>query len=62
MKLNNSLVEKILVEFLRNETYKIGIKKAERDLHDFSLLVTDRDEFNYLFEQILFYLQNIRTK
>ena len=42
--------------------FKIGIKKAERDLHDFSLLVTDRDEFNYLFEQILFYLQNIRTK
>ncbi|MBS1514027.1 MAG: NAD+ synthase [Bacteroidetes bacterium] len=28
MKLNNQIVEKLLTEFLRNETYKIGIKKA----------------------------------
>jgi len=28
MKLNNEIIEKLLVEFLRNETYKIGIKKA----------------------------------
>lgn len=42
--------------------FKIGIKKLEREFHDFSILVTDRDEIDYLFEQILFYLQNIRTK
>jgi len=28
MKYNNEVVEKLLVDFLRNETYKIGIKKA----------------------------------
>jgi NAD+ synthase len=28
MKLNNQHVEKLLVEFLRNETFRIGIKKA----------------------------------
>lgn len=28
MKLNNIIVEKLLTEFLRNETYKIGLKKA----------------------------------
>lgn len=28
MKLNNSVVEKLLTEFLSNETYKIGLKKA----------------------------------
>ncbi len=28
MKLNNTIVEKLLTEFLRNETYKVGIKKA----------------------------------
>lgn len=42
--------------------FKAGIKKHAYDFYDVSIVVTDKDEISYLFEQILFYLQNIRTK
>lgn len=43
-------------------TFKIGLKRGpERDMYDFSLSVTDRDDMKYLFGQIIFYLQTIRT-
>lgn len=42
--------------------FKIGIKRSEKDLYDFSISVTDRNELMYLFGQIIFYLQTIRSK
>lgn len=43
-------------------TFKVGAKRGETDLYDLSILVTDRDDIKYLFGQILFYLQSIRSK
>lgn len=44
--------------------FKIGLKRSpdEQDLYDFSLSVTERDDMMYLFGQIIFYLQTIRSK
>lgn len=44
--------------------FKIGLKRSreEQDLYDFTLSVTNRDDMMYLFGQIIFYLQTIRTK
>lgn len=43
--------------------FKIGLKRGyERDMYDFSLSVTDKDDMKYLFGQIIFYLQTIRGK
>lgn len=44
--------------------FKIGLKRSasEQDMYDFSLSVTDRDDLMYLFGQIIFYLQTIRSK
>lgn len=42
--------------------FKAGSKGAGPDLYDLSILVTDRDDIQYLFEQILFYLQSIHSK
>lgn len=43
-------------------SFTAGIKQGGTDLYDLSILVTDRDDIKYLFEQILFYLQSIRSK
>lgn len=44
-------------------TFKIGLKRGyEQDMYDFSLSVTDKDNMKYLFGQIIFYLQTIRSK
>jgi len=42
--------------------FKVGLKRKEQDMYDFSLSVTDRDDLMYLFGQIIFYLQTIRSK
>ncbi len=42
--------------------FKTGIKRSEKDLYDFSISVTDRNELMHLFGQIIFYLQTIRSK
>lgn len=42
--------------------FKVGAKQDETDFYDLSIRVTDRDDIKYLFEQILFYLQSIRSK
>jgi len=42
--------------------FKTGIKRGENDMYDFSIAVTDRNELMYLFGQIIFYLQTIRSK
>ena len=42
--------------------FKVGIKRSELDLYDFSISATEKSEISYLFEQILFYLQVIRSK
>jgi len=44
-------------------TFKIGLKREhEQNMYDFSLAVTDRKDMKYLFGQIIFYLQTIRTQ
>lgn len=47
---------------LHPSTFKMGLKRGEQDLYDFSLSVTDKDDIRYLFGQIIFYLQTIRSK
>ncbi|MDR2969950.1 MAG: hypothetical protein LBV32_10170 [Tannerellaceae bacterium] len=42
--------------------FKAGIKTDGKDLYDFSISATGREELPYLFEQIIFYLQTIRSK
>lgn len=42
--------------------FKVGPKHPDLDLYDLSILVTDRDDIQYLFGQILFYLQSIHSK
>lgn len=44
-------------------TFKIGLKRGyEQDMYDFSLAVTDKNNMKYLFGQVIFYLQTIRSK
>lgn len=44
-------------------TFKIGLKRGhEQDMYDLTIAVTDRDDMMYLFGQIIFYLQTIRSK
>ena len=42
--------------------FKVGVKHADIDLYDLSISVTEREDIKHLFEQILFYLQAIRSK
>lgn len=42
--------------------FKTGIKSDERDLYDFSISAVESKDLTYLFEQIIFYLQTIRSK
>lgn len=43
--------------------FKVGLKRDEGgDIYDFSIAVTNETEITYLFKQILFYLQTIRSK
>lgn len=42
--------------------FKAGIKNGERDLYDFSISAVENKDLTYLFEQIIFYLQTIRSK
>ncbi len=43
--------------------FKVGTKPAEGEqLHDLSITMTDKNDISYLFEQILFYLQSIRSE
>lgn len=42
--------------------FKTGIKRSKQDLYDFSILETERMHIDYFFEQIIFYLQTIRSK
>jgi hypothetical protein len=44
-------------------TFKTGLKWEEaQDMYDFSITMTNSDNVKHLFEQILFYLQTIRSK
>lgn len=43
-------------------TFKVGVKRDDNDIYDFSIAVTNEEGIPYLFEQILFYLQTIRSK
>lgn len=42
--------------------FKVGITKKDRKQYDFSISVTESTDLCYLFNQIIFYLQTIRTK
>lgn len=42
--------------------FKTGIKKKDHKTYDFSISATESADINYLFNQIIFYLQTIRTK
>ena len=42
--------------------FKVGVKPADIDLYDLSISVTEREDIKHLFEHILFYLQEIRSK
>lgn len=42
--------------------FKVGAKLGETDIHDLSISLTESDDVKYLFEQLLFYLQTIRSK
>jgi len=42
--------------------FKVGVKHADIDLYDLSISVTEREDIKHLFEHILFYLQEIRSK
>lgn len=42
--------------------FKTGIKKNDMNQYGFAISVTDHTDINYLFKQIIFYLQCIRTK
>lgn len=48
--------------FANSSLFKVGVKWEDTDTYDFSLAVTDNSNIPYLFEQILFYLQTIRSK
>lgn len=43
-------------------SFKVGIKYPEQEWYDFALSITDKDDLEYLFGQILFYLRSIGTK
>ncbi|MCC8170757.1 MAG: hypothetical protein LIP00_03030 [Parabacteroides sp.] len=48
---------------LRSECdFKAGIRSEENAFYDFSVSATENKELSYLFEQIIFYLQTIRSK
>ncbi len=48
---------------LRSECdFKAGIRSEEKAFYDFSVSATENKELSYLFEQIIFYLQTIRSK
>lgn len=48
---------------LRSECdFKVGIRSEENAFYDFSVSATENKELSYLFEQIIFYLQTIRSK
>lgn len=42
--------------------FKVGIKYPGQEWYDLGLTVTDKDDIQYLFGQILFYLRSIRAK
>jgi hypothetical protein len=48
--------------FSNPSLFKVGVKWEDTDTYDLSLAVTDNSNIPYLFEQILFYLQTIRSK
>lgn len=71
----NSHKADILIDLTRSDNYvmhylllqhpcsfKVGAKNVEADLYDFSISMTNGDDIKHLFEQILFYLQSIRSK
>lgn len=43
-------------------TFKVGIKYPGQEWYDLGLAVTDKEDIEYLFGQILFYLRSIGTK
>ena len=42
-------------------TFKVGVKYPEQEWYDMGLLVAERNDIAYLFEQILFYLRTIHA-
>ena len=46
----------------RPSAFKVGIKYPGQEWYDLGLTVTDKDDIQYLFGQILFYLRSIRAK
>lgn len=43
-------------------TFKVGVKNENADLYDLSILMTESNNIEQNFEQILFYLNSIRSK
>lgn len=72
----NAIKADILIDLTRKNCYpmkylmlqhpsifKIGLKRGnEQDIYDLAISVTDREDMMYLFGQIIFYLQTIRSK
>lgn len=50
------------VALLHPCAFKVGIKYPDQEWYDLGLTVTDKDDIQYLFGQILFYLRSIRAK
>jgi len=42
--------------------FKVGIRYAEESIHDFAIIMTEGKSLSELSEQVLFYLQTIRSK
>lgn len=42
--------------------FKAGFKREDIELYDLAIVVTDRKNLQHLFEQLLFYLNSIRSK
>lgn len=71
----NSIKADILIDITRPACYpleylavshkckfKVGVKYPDQEWYDLSVSVTDKDDIEYLFGQILFYLRSIRSK
>lgn len=43
-------------------SFRVGARNRDLDMYDLTISMTNGDDIKYLFEQILFYLQTIRSK
>lgn len=57
---DNAVMQYLLLQYIC--PFKIGIKRNDMDLYDLAISVDGETDIKYLFGQILFYLQTIRSK